>query len=94
MTTKNVCSIMIGKEKFNFRRLKRGEVRELRKKHGIVLGALRVDQVDEAMDMILQKVCDAATFKRIDQLENRDALKIWREVMKETFGSEDEEKNS
>jgi len=81
----------IGGKSFDLRPLKRGEIRQL-KKNGIVLHQLTIDNVDDAADAVFGIL--GLDLAAIDALEYPDFLKLWKEVLAESFGSRGEEKNS
>lgn len=78
---------------FAVRALARGEVKKLRH-DGIDLNQLNLGNAQEAVDRVLEMVFDEQQLAAIDRLPNPDAMRLWREILKETFGAEDEEKNS
>ena len=77
---------------FEVRGLTRGEIKNLRK-DGINLLNLSVDDADAAIDLVFDMVFDQETLQIIDALEYRVSMKLWQEVLIETYGSPDEEKN-
>lgn len=81
----------IGGMSFDLRPLKRGELRGL-KKDGIVLHQLTMDNVDDAADAVFGIL--GLDLEAIDDLAYPDFLKLWTEVLAESFGSRVEEKNS
>lgn len=80
--------------RYSVRSLKRGEIRELREKHDISLSGLTMEKADEAVDMVFDLVFSEEEKILIHDLENPSAMKLWREILKETYGSPGEEKNS
>lgn len=79
---------------FNVRPLTRGEVKSLRKEHGCNLMALAPDKAEEAMDRVFEMEFNEEEIAFIDKKENPEALKLWKAVLAETYGSQGEEKNS
>jgi len=77
---------------FEVRGLKRKEVKALNKE-GFNLSSLDIGNADEAMDRIFECVFSKAVIKKIDELENKNAIELWRAILKETYGAVDEEKN-
>ena len=85
--------VTIDEHKFEVRGLLRGEVKELRREHDIVLVNLSPANAEEAQDRVFELIFSLEDLERIDALPNADALKLWQAVLKETYGAKDEEKN-
>ena len=81
-------------QKFIARSLKRKELKKLRKEKGIVLSNLDVEKAEEAMDVVFEMVFTEEENEKIDDLDNSKAMHLWTEILKETYGSYEEEKNS
>ena len=77
---------------FEVRGLKRKEVKALNRE-GFNLVELDIGNADEAMDRVFECVFSKAEIKKIDDLENKNAIELWRAILKETYGAVDEEKN-
>ncbi|BBO92051.1 hypothetical protein [Desulfosarcina ovata] len=86
-------TVTLGSNDFDVRPLKRKEVKQLRK-DGITLVNLDPAKGEEAMDRVFDMVFTPDQIAVIDELDNPDALKLWSAVLKETYGAQDEEKNS
>jgi hypothetical protein len=75
------------------RGLFRKEVREMKEK-GMDPGGVTPERAFDALEHVLAlTVPDSAMRARLEDLPNADSMRIWRGVMRETFGSEDETKN-
>ena len=81
-------------QKFIARSLKRKELKKLRKEKGIVLSNLDVEKAEEAMDEVFGIVFTEEENEKIDDLDKSKAMHLWTEILKETYGSYEEEKNS
>jgi protein-tyrosine-phosphatase len=76
------------------RPMKRKEIKALKKK-GFDLRKIESEKIDETMDAVFDVLFTKDELKEIDGLEEKIVFhKLWPEVMKETFSSPDEEKNS
>jgi hypothetical protein len=84
--------IIIDDRPFNIRGLKRGEIKAL-KKEGFNLIDLKIEQADDAMDKVFELVFASHEITLIDDMANKDAMKLWTAILKETYGAPDEEKN-
>ena len=84
--------IIINNQTFEVRGLKRKEVKSL-KKDGVNLMDLDINQADDVMDRVFDLVLTKDQIAVIDEMENKHALSLWVGILKETFGSGDEEKN-
>jgi hypothetical protein len=73
------------------RPLTRAEVRELREAK---LYPLDPQNLDPCIDAVMRKILNPAELAVLDALPWADGTKYFHEVMRETFGSRDEEKNS
>jgi|GEM_PF-1241049 len=78
---------------FELNPLKRGFLRKMRN-DGMPLDLLPVEKSEEAMDLILEEALTEDEFKATDTLDNPDCIQLYREILRETFSSPDEEKNS
>jgi len=79
-------------QSFDVRPLKRGEVKKL-KADGLDINNLTPENADDCLDRVFDMIFDDRDIERIDELPNPDALTIWRAILKESFGSKEEEKN-
>ena len=52
------------------------------------------DALDEAMDAVIDKVLTKDDLKALENCEPRWTSEVWLAIIKETYGSADEEKNS
>lgn len=77
---------------FTVRALKRREVKQL-KKEGFNLGYLEAEKADDCMDRVFGMVFSAPELDAIEDLDQHEAIKLWNDVLKETYGAKDEEKN-
>lgn len=84
----------IGDKTFEIRPLKRGEIKELRKK-GINLAALDPANADDAVDEVMSIVL-GDRIEEIDDMDNPDALKLFKEIVDLSYSRppEEELKNS
>jgi len=78
---------------FKVRALTRGELKQLRAA-GYNLSNLTLEIAEEAVDAAFEMVFSKSEIQDIDALPNTDAMEIWRALLAETYGSQDEEKNS
>jgi len=74
------------------RGLTRKEMRSLKRK-GFDIGKLQVEQVDDLLDLIFPMIFDKSEVELIDDATYKVGNDIWTDILKETFGSKDEEKN-
>ncbi len=78
---------------FQVRGLKRKELKQLRADK-IDLNDLDATRAEEVMDIVFAIVFTPEQIAEIDEMENKYAIRLWIAVLKETFGSGEEEKNS
>ena len=78
---------------FEVRALKRKEVKEL-KKDGYVISNLSPANADDCLDRVFSMVFSEEDIKAIDEMPNHAAISLWQDILKETYGAKDEEKNS
>ncbi|RKY07147.1 MAG: hypothetical protein DRP56_06220 [Planctomycetota bacterium] len=81
-----------GGKTFVIRSLKRKEVKAL-KNEGFNLYNISADQLDDLIDRIFEIVLTEEEIGAAEDLDNRDAVKIFNQIFRETFGSEKQEKN-
>ena len=84
--------VEINGRKFQVRGLKRKEIRALREQ-GFVLLALKGEDLDAAQDATFEIVFGPEDLAAIDEMDNRDALKLWDAILRETYPAADEIKN-
>lgn len=77
---------------FKARPLKRKEVKQI-KADGFNMFKLEVEKADDAVDAIFDIAFTPEEIQQIDELDNADALKIFKAVLAETYGDPEEEKN-
>jgi len=85
--------VTFGGQTFEVRALKRREVKQL-KKDGFNLNFITPEQADDCMDRVFEMVFSMAELAAVDDLDQHEAIKLWNAVLRETYGAEDEEKNS
>jgi len=78
---------------FEVRALKRKEVKEL-KKDGFVISNLNPENADDCLDRVFTMVFTAEDIEAIDNMPNHVAIRLWQDILKETYGARDEEKTS
>ena len=84
--------VIIGDRTFRVRGLKRKEIKALRDR-GFVLLALEGKDLDAAQDATFEMVFSKEELAAIDELDNRDALRLWDAILRETSPAADEVKN-
>lgn len=77
---------------FNVRGLTRGEVKALRADGVDLLDITRTNS-EEALDRVLKLVLSDHEYDALDGMLYRVSMDVFEAVLKETFGSRDEEKN-
>lgn len=85
--------VTINGRAFELHPLKRGFLRQMRK-DGMPLDLLPVEKSEEAMDRTLEEALTEDEFTATNEMDNPDCIKLFRGILRETFSSEDEEKNS
>ncbi len=85
--------IKINGRVFELNPLKRGFVRKMRN-DGMPLDLLPYETSEEAMDLVLAEALTEDEFAATDEMKNPDCIKLFRGILRETFSSEEEEKNS
>lgn len=88
-------TVEIKGRKIEIRPLTRAEIRSLKDCGYSFLGCIpdmktANDAQERAMGLVLGK--DDIAF--LDDCPNRDATEVWKEILKETYGDPEEEKNS
>lgn len=76
------------------RAMTRKEVRKL-KNAGLHPAQLTPEKSDDALDAVLETVLSKEDLEALEDMPQHSSLKVYQEVLKETFGfvPEDEEKN-
>ncbi len=89
-----MAEITIKEKEIQFRGLTKKEIREL-KSLGFttILCNPLIDQADEAMDKVFEKVLKQDIIEWLEDRPPKDSLKLWKNILKETYGATDEEKN-
>lgn len=85
-------NVKVAGKVLSIRGLTRKEMRSLKKK-GFDIGNLKVEQVDDLLDLIFPMIFDEDEVRLIDDATYKVGNDIWALLLKETFGSKDEEKN-
>ena len=60
---------------------------------GINLMDLKKSQADEAMDHVFEVVLEKADFDKTDDLNEKDAIRLFEAIIMETYGDPEEEAN-
>jgi hypothetical protein len=74
------------------RGLLRKELRHMQE-NGMDPAALMPGKATEAVDHVFGLVLPPEVLPRLEELPNADSVRIWRAVLKETYGDGDESKN-
>ncbi len=85
--------ITIDGDIFEVHPLTRGLLRQMRRE-GMPLDRLPPDKGEEAMDRALAAALSPEQFAATDEMDNPHCIRLFREILRETFSSPDEEKNS
>lgn len=84
---------MKGKKVF-MRSLTRGEIKQLKKYGYTIFGCVPdFDQSSDAMDECFKLVLSEDQIAYLDSVPNKKVIDVWKEILAETYGSQDEEKN-
>ena len=84
--------IKVDDYEFEIRPLKRGFIREMRKK-GMSLENLTLSLSEKAMDLVLEKALSPDDYARTEELDNPACIRLFHGALRETFSAPDEEKN-
>ncbi len=77
------------------RSLKRKEIKALKDLGYNYLGCVpKYDTAEDSVDKALEFVLSEDEQKFLDECENSETVKVWKELLKETYGDKGEEKNS
>lgn len=81
--------------KIQIRALKKKEIRSL-KEYGYGSFFFKPDgeHPDDAIDKALEAVLSAEELEFLDECGNTESTRAWKEMLKETYGAKEEEKNS
>ena len=87
-------SIKVNGRSFEIRALTRGEIKKLKDLGYSCFGCVpSMDQSIDAQDKCLEMMLDKKQMAFLDLCSNKDVTKLWTEILKETYGAPDEEKN-
>ncbi len=90
-----MTTITINGKEFKVRPLTRGEIKSL-KDCGYTYNSCvpTIEKANDALDKAfeIQFSKDEVTF--LDDCTNKQGIKLWNEILKETYGAKEEEKNS
>jgi len=86
--------IEVNEKLIEIRALTRGEIKLL-KDHGYtyVNCPVTIETANETQEKCLEKVLSDDDLAFLDTCSNVDVTKVWMEILKETYGAPDEEKN-
>ena len=84
--------VKVAGKSISVRSLTRKEVKALKKK-GFDIGNLQRDQVDDLLDAVFPMLLSKEEIKLIEDSPYKDCTLVWTAIVKETYGSKDEEKN-
>ncbi|MCP3943226.1 MAG: hypothetical protein GY710_17300 [Desulfobacteraceae bacterium] len=88
-------TIPIDNRNIPVRPLTRGEIKELKEYGFTIFGcAPTLETADESVEKVFNFVLHEDDIKYLDTLPNRNSVAVWKEIIKETYGAEEEEKNS
>jgi len=77
------------------RPLKKKEIKELKSYGYSILGCMPTyAQCDDAVDKGLELVLDKEALEFMEECDAKETKRVWSEMLKETYGDKDEEKNS
>lgn len=94
MTNHTWKEIPVECEKIAIRSLTRQEIKDMADLGYTYLGcAPSMDTANQAVDAALERVLSPEDMARLNSLPNRATLACWKEILKETYGAQDEEKN-
>ncbi len=80
---------------FEIRAMTRGEIKHLKDYGYSYFGCVpSMDNAIEAQDKCLEMQLDKEQMKLLDDCSAKSGTQIWTEILKETYGAADEEKNS
>jgi len=85
--------VEVGNRKITVRSLTRKEVKAL-KKEGFDIGNLKKEEVDDLLDAVFPMVLSPEEVNLVENSPYRVCTQVWTAVIKETYGSAGEEKNS
>ncbi|HCY86666.1 MAG TPA: hypothetical protein DHV36_16155 [Desulfobacteraceae bacterium] len=76
--------------------LTRGQIKQM-KKYGMTsfgVATFEVEKLEGCMEKCFDLALSASDRKFLDACKNSESVKVWREILAETYGAGDEEKNS
>lgn len=86
--------IKLGGETIKIRALTRQEVRALKDVgFSLAMASPELSQADEAMDRVLALVLTDDDIAFLETRPLHESLMVWKEILKETYGDPDAEKN-
>lgn len=89
-----IKTVTIGDEAFQIRALTRAEIRKLEPFGFSFLACVPTyETANQAQDAVFDLVLVKSEKKKLEQLPNREVTRLWSEILKETYGAPDEEKN-
>jgi hypothetical protein len=87
-------TIEIEGQKFEVRSLTRGEIKELQSfGYNYITCNLKQEKADKGLDKCLEILFDKKQMQFLDTCSNSKVRNLWIEILKETYGAPDEEKN-
>ena len=88
-------TVMVEKREFEIRALTRGEIKGLKDLGYSYFGCVpSMENAIDAQDKCLETQLSDQDMKFLDSCPAKAGTKLWTEILKETYGSPDEEKNS
>lgn len=89
-----MAKITIEEIKKRVRPLTRGEIKSLKEFGYTYFGCLpTMEQANDALDKAFNIQLSGEDQAFLDTCTNKDARSVWEEILKETYGAKDEEKN-
>jgi len=86
--------IEVNEKLIEIRALTRGEIKTLKDVGYSYFGCIpSMDHANDSQDQCLEKVLSPDDLVFLDTCSNQDATHVWTEILKETYGAPDEEKN-
>jgi len=90
-----MSEITVSQKKFSVRSLTRGEIKSLKNCGYTYFGCLpTIEQANDAIDKVFKMQFTNKELLFLDKCTNKEARSLWEEILKETYGAKDEEKNS
>jgi len=86
--------IEVNNKLIEIRGLTRGEIKQLADLGYTYFGCVpTMETANQAQDKCLAMVLSEDDLAFVDTCSNKDAIRVWTEILKETYGAPDEEKN-